>query len=147
MRPERRSAVRQQNSFAWLALFWLDVRKRGFGSDNAQYLRLSYAFGPNEGWIALRRSRLALALFSQLPPDLADLAINDFVKLVDTGRLYQETAAIFATVPPDGQNRIVEHLGAANSISRQMFARMLYDKGLDIHIPNTEMPGLHSWER
>ncbi len=140
-------ACAPSGSFAWLTLFWLDARKHGFGPDNAKYLRLSYAFGPNEGWIALRRSRLAFALFAQLPPDLSDRAIDEFVKLVDTGRLSSETAAIFANAPSVGQNRIVEHLKDANPISRQMFARMLYDGGLDVHIPDAEIPGLPRWER
>ena len=43
--------------FVWLTLFWLDASKYGFGPDNANYLRLSYALGPNEGWIALWRNQ------------------------------------------------------------------------------------------
>lgn len=126
--------------FVWLALFWLDARRHGLQPDNERYLRLSYALGPYEGWIALWRNRLAVAVFAQLPADLADDAIGEFVKLVDTGRLYPETVAIFARAAPAARTRIVERLKAANAISRQIFARALYDEGLDINIPGVDRP-------
>lgn len=128
------------DSFAWLTLFWLDVKGHGFTPTNAVFLRLSYAEGPNEGWIALRRNRLAMALFSRLPSDLADDAVDEFVKLVNTGRLYSETAAIFASVSPVAQKRLVGALGGAKPIPREIFARTIYDKGIDVEIPGVEKP-------
>ncbi len=122
--------------FAWLTLFWLDVDKHGLRPGNVNYLRLSYALGPNEGWISLWRSRLALAVFEQLPGDLADNAIDEFSKLVNTGQLYQQTSTIFADAPRAAQNRIIEHLKTANPVSRQLFAKALYDRGLNVeHSP------------
>ena len=53
-------------------------------AENANYLRLSYALGPNESWIALWRNRLAFSLFERLPTDLSDDALDEFIKLVDT---------------------------------------------------------------
>jgi len=108
---------------------------------------LSYALGPNEGWISLWRNRLALALFARLPADLANDAIDEFIKLVDTGQLYSETASIFASAAPPIQSRIVEHLKTAKAVPRQLFARALYDRGLDISIPDTTRPSLPSWQR
>jgi hypothetical protein len=133
------------DSFVWLALFWLDAGKHGFGSPSAAYLRLSYALGPNEGWIALWRNGLAMALFMKLPADLADDALSEFVKLVDTGLLYQQTAAIFANADRAVQDRIVEHLNGAKIISRRAFAKAVYDRGVDVNIPGVEMPGAHAW--
>ena len=140
-------ACSPSDPFVWLALFWLDARRHGLQPDNERYLRLSYALGPYEGWIALWRNRLAVAVYAQLPADLADDAIGEFVKLVDTGRLYPETVAIFASAAPSVQNRMVENLKEAHLIPRQIFARALYDKGLDVRIPETAIPGLRSWER
>jgi hypothetical protein len=128
------------DSFAWLTLFWLDVKGHGFTPTNAVFLRLSYAEGPNEGWIALRRNRLAMALFSRLPSDLADDAVDEFVKLVNTGALYSETAAIFAGASPVVQKRLVDALGAAKPIPREIFAKTIYDKGMDLDIPGVEKP-------
>ena len=132
--------------FVWLTLFWLDAAKHGFNPDNANYLRLSYALGPNESWIALWRNRLAFALFEQLPADLSDDAIEEFIKLVDTRRLYWETAKIFESAPVIGQNRIVEHLKTANAISRQAFAEVLHRKGLDVSIPGESQTEARPWK-
>ena len=135
------------DAFAWLTLFWLDASRKGVTPDDANYLRLSYTGGPNEAWIGLWRNRLAIALFAQLPPDLSDDAIDEFIKLLDTGRLYQQTVAIFASAVPAAQNRIVDHLETANATARGIFVRELYDRGLDMKIPDVEIPGLRPWER
>jgi hypothetical protein len=131
------------DSFAWLTLFWLSVRKNGFSLENAKYLRLSHALGPNEGWIALWRVRLTLSLFSQLPGDLSDQAIGDFIKLVDA--FIPETAAIFANAAPAAQSRIIDQLKTVKLIPRQVFARSLYDGGWDVKDLDVEMPGNRPW--
>ena len=125
----RALACMPADPFAWLTLFWLDVTKRGVRAENANYLRLSYALGPNESWIALWRNKLAFSLFERLPTDLSDDALDEFIKLVDTGQLYSETATIFSTATPAVQSRIVERLKTTKPIYRNMFARMLYDRG------------------
>jgi hypothetical protein len=126
--------------FAWLTLFWLDIAKHGFQPNNAEYLRLSYTLGPNEGWIALWRNQLAVALFERLPADLSNDAIEEFIKLVDTGGLYSQTAAIFASAAPAVQSRIIGCLKSAKPIPRQIFVRTLYDQGLDVDIPGVDSP-------
>lgn len=128
------------DSFAWLTLFWLDLSGHGFTEKNAVLLRMSYELGPNEGWIALRRNRLAIALFSRLPPDLAQDAVDEFVKLVNTGALYPETAAIFSSAAPSAQQRLARALGAAKRVPREVFGRTIYDKGINIDIPGVEKP-------
>jgi hypothetical protein len=136
----RTLACAPADSFAWLTLFWLDIAKHGFQPADADYLRLSYASGPNEGWIALWRNQLAIALFRQLPADLSNDAIIEFVKLVDTGGLYSQAAAIFASAAPAVQGRIVGALKSAKPIPRQIFARTLYDQGLNVDVPDFERP-------
>jgi hypothetical protein len=143
----RALACAPSDSFAWLVLFWVDVRQYGFEPHDATYLRQSYAFGPNEEWIALWRTRIAIALLPRLPADLSNLAIGEFVKLVETGRLYRETAALFGSAPPAVQSQIIDYLKTANETARQIFARTLYDNGLDVDIPGTKIPGLRPWER
>ena len=137
--------LRAADPFAWLTLFWLDAGKQGLKPDNVNYLRLSYVLGPNEAWIAQWRNRLAFARFERLPTDLSDDAIDEFIKLLDTGQLYWQTAAIFASAPAAAQSRIVEHLNTANAISREAFARVLHDKGLDVIIPGVERPEPRPW--
>jgi hypothetical protein len=103
--------------------------------------------GPNEGWIAFWRVRLALALYARLPSDVEINAIEDCINLVDRHVMYKETATILANAAPGVQSSIVEHLSGLNRVTRQMFARAPYDKGLDLKIPNTVVPDLQPWER
>lgn len=123
------------DAFDWLTLFWLDLIKHGFTPENAAFLRLSYTFGPNEAWIAIRRSRLTIPLFARLPADLRDDAVDEFVKLVDTEGVFPEMAAIFATAAPAVQGRLAAALESAKPIPRQIFARALSDRGVKIDIP------------
>ena len=126
--------------FAWLVLFWIDASKYGVNAKNVHYLRMSYALGPNEGWIALWRNRLAIAAFQQLPSELEDRAVVEFVKLVETGGMYGETASIYASAAPVVQSRIIAELKTAKATPRQVFAATLYDKGFDVDIPGFERP-------
>jgi hypothetical protein len=133
------------DSFLWLTLFWLDGIKHGLEQNNANYLRLSYALGPNEAWIALWRIRLAFQLFEKLPPDLSADAIDEFVMLVKTGQLYWQTAGMFRDAPPVIQNRIVEQLKTSKVTFRRAFARTLHDRGVDVIIPGVETPDVRPW--
>jgi hypothetical protein len=129
--------------FAWLTLFGLDAARNGLTPENERFLRLSYALGPNEGWIAYWRVQLALPQFKRLPSDLSNEVVADFVKLIDTQVLYQETAAIFAKAPPEAQRQIGDHLKNAKTNPRQIFARMVYDEGLEI--PGITQPPERPW--
>jgi hypothetical protein len=128
------------DSFSWLTLFWLDATQHGVDSQNLRYLRLSYALGPNEAWIAVWRSRLAILAFAQLPSDVADEALSEFVRLVDAGYLYSEAAAIFASASPAVQGSLIERVKSANIVHRRIFAQTLYDKGFDVSVPGVPKP-------
>ena len=142
---ERHSAVHQADGFAWLTLFWLEVRKHGYQSKYGNYLRLSYALAPYEGWIALWRSKLAIAVLDQLPDDLSAQALDEFTGLVETERLYPESMAIFASALPGTQARLAERLKTAKPVPRQVFARMLYDSGTDVTIPGVDATPSRPW--
>ena len=133
------------DSLIWLTLFRLDAVKHGLEQNNANYLRLSYALGPNEAWIALWRIRIAFQLFEKLPPDLAGDAIDEFVMLVNTGQLYWQTAGMFRDASLAIQNRVVEQLKTSNVTVRRAFARTLHDRGVDVIIPGVETPDVRPW--
>ena len=140
-------ACAPSDGFTWLILFWLDADRRGVRPENLAYLRLSYEVSPNEGWIAIWRNRLAMTMFDGLPPELANKALVEFVTLLDAAQFYDEMASIFESAPADVRRRIVQQLSAASPLPRQTFARVLYDRGLEVAIPDTTIPGLRSWER
>ena len=80
--------------FLWTVLYWLESNRNGFRPDYIRYLALSYEWGPNEGWVALQRNALALAIFGQLPPVVAEKAVTEFARILDSG-LSAEAVAIF----------------------------------------------------
>jgi hypothetical protein len=127
--------------FTWLMLFWLENTAAGFQSAHLAYLQMSYRLGPNEGWIALKRNPLALAVFEQLPPDLADMAIREFARLVETG-LYAEAAAILTGPGWRLRDRLLGRLDGIAHHHRRAFAKMLHDQGYEIAIPGVKMPRL-----
>ncbi len=133
------------DGFAWLTLFWLEVRKHGYQSNYGNYLRLSYALAPYEGWIALWRSKLAITVLDRLPDDLSAQALDEFTELVETERLYPQSMAIFASAPPGTQARLAERLKTAKPVPRQVFARMLYDSGTDVTIPGVDATPSRPW--
>jgi hypothetical protein len=135
------------DAFAWLALFWLDTAAHGVTPQNTRYLEMSYNAGPNEGWIAYWRVQVALTYFEHLPPDLSDKVAADFVKLLDTQVLYNEAAGILAQLPDATKSRLADAVKNAKPDSRQTFARVLSDTGVNVAIPNTQLPTVPLWER
>jgi hypothetical protein len=46
------------------------------------YLQMSYLVGPHEGWVAVERNHIALAIVPELPQDQAEMAVTEFIDLV-----------------------------------------------------------------
>ena len=65
----------------WIAVYWIDKFRDGFRVEQLDELRMSYRLGPNEGWIAIKRNPV---VFDELPTDLADYAIREFVRILET---------------------------------------------------------------
>jgi hypothetical protein len=120
--------------FLWLALFWVENTRNGFSADHFKYLRLSYRLGPNEGWIALKRAHVALALLQALPDDLRERTIGEFVKLVDD-QLYAQAAAILTGPGWPVRDLLLARLVSSAQRDREGFARVLKVKGYDVQVP------------
>jgi len=133
--------------YQWLVLFWLENAHNGFKPDHLRYLQMSYLLGPYEAWIAVKRNRLALALFSALPPDLAEAAISEFVGLVSSG-LYTDAAEILEGQALPIRAVLLARLKAVPEYNRRPFARHLYDKNLDdFAVPGIAPPPVPLWRR
>ena len=79
-------------SFLWLLHYWLEVAENGSSERALQYLRMSYLAGPNEGWISAKRNGFSLAIYDQLPEDIAAEIVPEFVSLVRSG-FYAQAAS------------------------------------------------------
>src|ERR1700691_2385217 len=147
---EADSAVRHalgcvpSSAFLWTALAWLDLVRRGFASEQLDYLRLSYKAGLNEGWVATRRNRLALSIFAELPPDLAECAVQEFARMVDSA-IYWDTISTFAGSGSVVRKRLLAGLGGARPRQREAFANGLYAQGFDVVIPGTSRRDPRPW--
>jgi hypothetical protein len=134
------------DSFLWLVLYWAENTRNGFNSRYLDFLRLSYKLGPYEGWVALRRSEIALALFEHLPPAVAEQALAEFVGLVNSW-LYHEAAEIFVGPGWRLREKILPRLKAVDISHRIYFEREVYQLGYDVEVPGVEQPEARPWRR
>lgn len=116
------------DSFLWLILYWADGTRNGFDARHIGYLRLSYELGPNEGWVAVKRNRYALAIFEQLPPDLANQALDEFVGLVRSG-FYRDASEILMGAGWRLREKLLPRLANIEEHHRRNFDRELSQRG------------------
>jgi len=122
------------DSFFWLVYYWTNLTTDGFNPDLLKFLRMSYQQGPNEGWIAIKRNRLALAIFSQLTPELSNLALEEFVGLVRSG--FIEDAASILTGPGWSiREDLLSRLVSVPLAERERLALTLRNEGHDVVVP------------
>jgi hypothetical protein len=133
------------DSFLWVVLSWVESTRNGFQPRYLDYLRLSYQLGPNEGWIALKRNGYAFAIFSQLPPDLKELAITEFASLLDSG-FVDQTVAIFTGPGWSERNVILPRLKDVAERPKQAFATAVYKLGYDVNVPGTAHRDPRPWD-
>ena len=120
--------------FLWLVLFAVQNAKNGFSSDSLKYLRMSYALGPNEGWILEKRNPLAIAELGVLPADLTIKAIDEFIRLLKD-RFYQRAVDIFCGTTSSRRAVILSKMETVPLTLRKAFAKSVYDCGLDVEVP------------
>jgi hypothetical protein len=142
----RRSlACSPADPFLWVVLYWVEINRNGFQQDRLKYLRLSYQLGPNEGWIALKRNGYALAIFRQLPPDIADMVLAEFPRLLDSG-FNAETVVIFTGPGWRERDILLPRLKDVAERHRQAFARALYKLGYDVTVPGVTPRDPRPWD-
>jgi hypothetical protein len=123
------------NSFLWFADYWLGRVQRDATDRGIKLLRMSYATGPNEAWIAQRRNPVVLANFSSLPGDLAEKALSEYVRLVQSG-LYRDAANILAGPGWPIRQQLLSRLAPLDEVDRYAMARELASRDLDgISVP------------
>jgi hypothetical protein len=131
--------------FLWAVLFWLENTQNGYDQDHLKYLRMSYALGPNEGWIAVKRNRVALAIFRLLPADLAQDAKMEFVRMVSS-RMYDQAADILVGPGWGIRSALLAGLNETTDLDRQLFVRAVFNLGYDIIVPGVQLPEKRPWQ-
>lgn len=121
----------------WLARFWLQNNMRGLREDNFTALRLSYQFGANEGWLALRRSRFALAIYPALPEDLKRRALEEFVQLVKSDFMTDAADIVVKQGRPISA-MLLSHLKGIDIMKLRFLARLLDGRDFEGRVPDVE---------
>lgn len=122
------------DSFLWLMLYSIEIARRGFDSKLAAYLNRSYTTGPLEGWIALRRNRLALSAFPFLGSSTQKLVVSEFSEMVDAD-LTEISANNLVSVGWPYRESLLAGLSDVDISSRQKLAKRMARDGVKIDIP------------
>jgi hypothetical protein len=131
--------------FLWLVLYSVKSARGGFRNEYLNYISMSYKLGPREGWIAVQRDRVVMAIFPLLPPDLAELAVKEFATLV-ANRLYEASADILLGPGWNIRDRLLSQLAEVPERERTEFAQLLRVKGSDLAVPGVVM-GTRPWQQ
>ncbi|WP_142251748.1 hypothetical protein [Bradyrhizobium sp. UNPF46] len=126
------------DSFLWLTLYSGSVSREGVGQNNLTFLEQSYATGPREGWIALRRNRLALVAFPLLESRMAKSAISEFCNIVDSEFIDEAFTSLVGVGWPH-RDQLVAGLECADISARERLAQRLADEGIKISLPGVEV--------
>jgi len=131
--------------FLWLVLYSIKSAKGGFHSEYLKYVSVSYRLGPREGWIAVQRNRVVMAIFPLLPPDLAEFAVKEFATLV-ANRLYDPSADILLGSGWNIRDRLLAQLAEVPMRERTEFAQLLRVRGSDLIVPGV-VTGTRPWQQ
>lgn len=132
------------DSFLWLSKYWLAAATEGFRSDLVPFLAMSYQTGPNEGWIAAKRARLAIGVYLLLTAELQRKVVQDFYHLVRDGLWTDATAVL---VGPGWSSREVL-LGSLRDLpesTRYRFAKIARAQNRLVAVPGVNLPAPRPW--
>jgi hypothetical protein len=123
------------DAFMWLAAFWLNRLCGQAAENDLDLLRMSYSTGSNEGWIAIRRSPLALSMLGKLPDGLEAEALDEFVGLLRS-RYYADAANVFAGPAWPEHDKLLKQVDKVDESARRAFAKAVDARGL----PGVQIP-------
>lgn len=130
-------AANPGDSFLWLLLYSVETARNGFDPQNVSHLNQSYAAGPHEGWISLRRNRLALAVFPMLGEPMRSLVTSEFAGMVDADFVDDSAVNLMGT----GwrfREQLLGALGSTDVVSKQNLSKRLAADGVRLRIPGVE---------
>ena len=133
------------DSFLWLALYWEDMQLNGVRRDSVAPLEMSYRLGPNEGWIAVGRSRYGLAAYDYVSLITKDAILDEERSLLDAG-LVREVADNLTGPGWAIHDLILARLGTAKAENRELLARILRRDGYDLSVPGVALKEARPWD-
>ncbi|WP_271597465.1 hypothetical protein [Bradyrhizobium sp. CCBAU 45384] len=122
------------DAFLWLMLYSEETTRSGLTSNNIAHLERSYQAGPNEGWIALRRNRVALGAFSILGAELQNAVVLEFAALVDS-EFFQDAELSLISAGWASRDRLLAGLAQVDIRPRKGFAKLLSGHAVGVKVP------------
>lgn len=130
-------SVDPTDSYLWLMLYSAETSRNGLDPKTVPYLERSYLAGPYEGWIALRRNRLALGVFPLLGELAQARVVDEFAEMVDSD-FWNDAKANLVGIGWAHRDRLLSGLQRVDLVSREAFARTLFRDGYDVQIPGVK---------
>lgn len=127
------------DSFLWLMLYSVTTMRHGFDGETAEFLSKSYATGPLEGWIAVRRNSVGLAAFPLLDRRLQDAVVSEYAELVDNSFIGEAEAILIGPGWPQ-RDRLLYSLLDVDSRPKVALSKALSRDGIKVSIPGLDMP-------
>ncbi|WP_404543550.1 hypothetical protein [Bradyrhizobium sp. USDA 223] len=131
-------ALNPTDSLLWSVLFSLNISGGGFDARAVGFLDQSYATGPFEGGIALRRNRLALAAFPVLPDSIRNRTVAEFRSMVDS-EFTEDAALNLMGAGWTHKERLLASLEGVDAVPREALAKRLMRDGVMIKIPGVRL--------
>lgn len=131
-------ALAPADAFLWLSLYTLETFRNGFDQRSLSYLDQSYRVAPFEGWIALKRNKLALSVFALMQGASQQKTVSEFAGLVSSGFVDAASSNLIGA----GWSQREQLLGALSpldSMAREAFAKKLAHEGVREAVPGVEM--------
>jgi hypothetical protein len=132
------------DAFLWCLRYWVKNLKYGFNGDILTDLKMSYQLGPNEGWIAARRNRFALAVFDRLSLEMQDKVVAEYAGMVNAGMIQKALDNLVGPGRPI-QDRLLNALSDTRTINREWLAKSLRQAGYRINVPGIELSDERPW--
>lgn len=127
-----------RDSVLWMMLYFSSLLRAGLTPQSLNYLNESYVTGPNEGWISLRRNRLALSIFTSLNELQKELVTAEFARLVDADFL-DEAGSNLTSVGFNYRDELLSALISVDIASRQGLSKWLSNNGYKMKIPGVNV--------
>lgn len=124
-------------AFLWLLLYSVETARSGFDPKVVQFLEASYLTGPHEGWIAVRRNRIALAIFPMLRERTQRSVTSEFSELVDSDFTEVAVTNLIATGWAQREG-LLNSLQTTDATSKASFVKRLRSEGINLSVPGVE---------
>ena len=131
-------SVSPSDSFLWMMLYGVETMRKGFDRNSINMLEQSYTAAPLEGWIAVRRNRVSLAVFPFLSEAMQKLVLSEFAGMVSSDFI-EDAAFNLINVGWPHRDRLLAGLEQVDLVERKALAKRLAREALNVTVPGAEI--------